>query len=81
MNLTQRELGERCGRDATTISHIERGREHPSIEVFAHLVRELKVPAAKLLAILDVLNKPPGPRVASTDSVTDLRKERERRKN
>jgi transcriptional regulator with XRE-family HTH domain len=54
VGLTQEVLAERCGCHATTISHIEKGREKPSLELFARMRWELKVPADKLLRLLNM---------------------------
>jgi transcriptional regulator with XRE-family HTH domain len=51
---TQEVLAEKCGCHATTISHIERGREHPSLELFGQMARELKVTPTRLLGVLNV---------------------------
>ncbi len=74
VGFTQAELAQRCGCHATTISHIERGREQPSLELFARMADELKISPTKLL---DLLNVRSVKRAAA--SVTDLQKERERR--
>jgi transcriptional regulator with XRE-family HTH domain len=74
LSFTQEELAERCGCHATTISHIERGREQPSLELFAHMARELKITPTRLLTLL----RKPSIKRGST-SVTDIVKERERR--
>jgi transcriptional regulator with XRE-family HTH domain len=91
LKLTQAELAARCGGCHTsTISHIERHREVPSLVMFAHLVRELQVPTGKVVPLLNALATLPSSRrtargelrdaAPTNDAVTDLRKERERRK-
>lgn len=67
--ITQKELAETCGCHPTTISHIERERELPSLPLFARMAEELKVSPTKLLTLLNV-------RVEKT---AGAQKERERR--
>lgn len=76
-NLTQAELAQECGCHATTISQIESARMLPSLELFARLARVLKAPPKTLLEALLTASQLPR---RAPGSVTDLQKERERRK-
>lgn len=70
----QIDLAERCGCHHSHISHIESGRVTPSLEVFVKMIEALDVPAGKGLEMLKMCSAKP-----AAASVTDLRKERERR--
>lgn len=65
--MTQETLAERCGCDATTISHIECDRELPSLRLFKRLSRELKLSPTKLLKRFPLLmrDEPPSKRRAN----------------
>lgn len=69
LGITQKELAETCGCHPTTISHIERERELPSLMLFARMAEELKVSPTKLLELLNV----------RAVRATGLQKARERR--
>jgi transcriptional regulator with XRE-family HTH domain len=51
--LTQEQLAYRCGMHPTTISHIERGLNSPTIRVVGSLARELGTSAASLLDLAE----------------------------
>jgi transcriptional regulator with XRE-family HTH domain len=76
--LTQAELGERIGRHATTVSQFESARSLPSVEVLSRLARELNISPGKLLDELLTAYRMAHHR--SPASVTNLQRERERRK-
>jgi transcriptional regulator with XRE-family HTH domain len=71
---TQEALATDCDCHATTISHIERGREQPSVELLAKLSFRLKVSPTRMLVMLKVW--PPN----SGSSLTQLHKKRVRRR-
>jgi transcriptional regulator with XRE-family HTH domain len=75
-DLTQAALAQKCGCHPTTVSQIEKARMLPSLELFARLVRALKVSPSRLLEELITAHKGPGRAPAS---VTNLQSERERR--
>jgi transcriptional regulator with XRE-family HTH domain len=48
--LTQEQLAYRAGMHPTTISHIERGINSPTVRALGNIARQLGVPVAALLA-------------------------------
>jgi DNA-binding XRE family transcriptional regulator len=70
---TLKTLALECECHPSTICHIERGREQPSIELFARLAQKLELTPTKLLAMLNVW--PP----RGNGSVVSLQRQRERR--
>jgi transcriptional regulator with XRE-family HTH domain len=75
LGYTQKVLADACGIHFSHICHIERGNADPSLAVFVKLIEQLDVSPAKLL---DMLKRRSRKSVAA--SVTDIQKERERRK-
>lgn len=69
----QIDLAEKCGCHHSHISHIESGRVDPSLEIFVKMIEALDVSPAKGLEMLKMRS------AKQAASVTDLRKERERR--
>ena len=53
--LSQLELAVRCDLDPNTVSRLERGLRPPSLFTFLALAKALGIPAAKLMADLEVL--------------------------
>jgi len=51
--LSQEDLSFQSGVDRSFLSHIERGRQLPSVETLIKLAQGLKTPAAKILAMVE----------------------------
>jgi len=73
MGFTQKELADACGKHFSHICHIERGRADPSFKVIVKMAAALDMTPGKLVDMLVRSAK-------SVASVTDIQKERERRK-
>lgn len=78
LGMTQKELAADIQCHFTTVSQIESGRMVPSLELFARLAQVLKCPETRLLDELLKSHRLARPRAGA--SVTDLQRERDRRK-
>lgn len=76
LGYTQKELADACGKHFSHICHIERGRADPSFKVIVKLAAALDMTPGKLVDML-VRSSKSG---KSSASVTDIQRERERRK-
>ncbi|RTL38094.1 MAG: XRE family transcriptional regulator [Candidatus Melainabacteria bacterium] len=53
LQISQKDLSERCGVDRAYICHLESGRRNPSIELFNRVAIGLKMKPSRLLAMCE----------------------------